>query len=104
MIRRLPPPDKHDDTKQVNLDGREYDLTYLWNARSGRWWFRLDDDEGQICYLPLCAGFPLLLSVTGTRRPPGELFVIDLEAIGGDPSLRDWERFAVVYDDQVVSS
>lgn len=59
----------------------------------------MDDAEGMITRLPVCEGYPLLTSVTGTRRPPGELFVFDSQDDGGEPQLQDWDRYDIVYDD-----
>ena len=97
-ILRLTTPQLHGDTYTSTLDGSDYEIQWRWNSRSSRWWMRLSDDDGQICYIPAVAGFPLLRSVTGTRRPPGEIIVRDLLDQDREPGLRDFSTdFAVLY-------
>jgi len=100
MIYSLPAPTQHGDSYRVTLSGSEYQIDWSWNTRSGRWWIDLSDDEGFIARVPAVAGFQILLSVTGDRRPPGDLFVIDLADFGRDPGLRDFGAdFAFAYYD-----
>lgn len=96
--RSLPGPSRHNDSYRVTLDGSVYTVEWSWNARSDRWWIRLSDDDGQIVYLPAVEGFPLLRSVTGTRRPAGELVVIDTLDEHREPGLRDFPTdFELLY-------
>lgn len=98
-LRYLAAPVRHGDVYRVTLDGEDYTLEWRWNERSSRWWLSLSDDIGMITYMPVVAGFPLLRSVTGTRRPPGELYVLDLAERGREPPFAWTDDFVMVYDD-----
>ena len=98
-IHYLATPIRHGDVHRTTLDGVDYTLEWRWNARSSRWWVQLSDDTGVIAYVPIVAGFPMIRSVTGTRRPPGELFVVDLTENGREPSFAWGDDFVFVYDD-----
>lgn len=97
-LRILTAPERHGDMYRTTLDGSDYEIEWRWNTRSSRWWLRISDTDGQIVYEPAVAGFPLLRSVTGTRRPAGELVIIDVMGQGREPGLRDFvSDFAIVY-------
>ena len=71
-VLELRAPERHGDSYAVTLDESVYEISWSWNARSGRWWMRLSDDDGQIVYIPVVGGLPLLRSVTGGAPPGGE--------------------------------
>ena len=93
----LATPEQHGDEYRTTLDGRDYELAWSWNQRSSRWWLRLSSSEGHIAYIPAVTGFPLLKSVSGTARPPGELLVLDPTGEAREPGLRNFADFAFVY-------
>ena len=97
-LRTLTAPGQHGDTSRVTLDRAVYELEWLWNERSSRWWLRLSDDDGQIAYFPIVEGYMLLRSVTGARRPPGELLVLDVLEADREPGLRNFNTdFLLLY-------
>jgi hypothetical protein len=74
--------------QRTALDGRDYLLTVTLNQREGKWYVDLADQNGDpILYgIKLVVGWPLLRTVTDERRPPGELFVVQLGS--DDPGFR----------------
>lgn len=85
------------------LDGTEYQLTFDWIGRLGRWCLHLADGDG----VPIRTGAILnaggrpLRGLVDARRPPGELLVVDRTGrLDADPGLDDLgSRFALVYAD-----
>jgi len=88
-------------TQRTALDGRDYVLAFRWNQRAGAWTLDLADQDGAAILLgrTLVAGYPLLKGVTDTRRPPGELAVLDAFGLDDlDPAFSDLgTRFVLVY-------
>ena len=99
--------------QRTALDGRDYLLTLVHNQRLGRWFMSIADQDG----VPIAQGlrvvtnYPLLLTVLDRRRPPGEIYAIDLQGsnelpieelnnASRDPGLRELgARFRLVYFD-----
>lgn len=90
-------------TQVTALDGRSYQLTFRWSQRDGHWYLDLADATG----VPIRSGMLLgagalpLKDCLDTRRPPGELVVVDTAgALDVDPGFADLgERFLVAYAD-----
>ncbi len=86
------------------LDGVSFVLTFRWSQRDGRWLLDIADAEGVAVRVgcPLNTGVPLLRGCVSTRRPAGELIVVDSTgANDADPSFADLgdpgARFALMY-------
>lgn len=75
--------------QRTALDGVDYLLTFRWSQRSGCWLLDLADAEGVAIVegLALLGGTPLLLGVTDTRRPAGDLVVVDTAGGDADPAF-----------------
>jgi len=90
-------------TQTTALDGTDYVLSFDWNGRVGLWMLHLRDANGRSIRtgMMLTAGGQLLRGLVDTRRPPGELAVVDRTGRGDtDPGLDDLgARFALVYID-----
>lgn len=88
-------------TQQTPLEGRYYQLTFDWHARTGVWKLDLADADGT----PIRSGIALLLNVSllaglvDPRRPPGALVVVDTTgAEDADPGFDTLGgRFKLVY-------
>lgn len=63
----------------TTLDGRDYILTFRYNAREDRWYIDLadQDDVEIVSGLKLVCAHDLLLRIVDERRPPGRLMVHD---------------------------
>lgn len=75
----------------VELDGVDYRMRLLWNARVGRWYLWLYTMEGApvVAGQKLVADIPLLSHRRGPDLPPGSLWCVDMTGRGIDPGLRD---------------
>lgn len=79
-------------TQRTELDGREYHLSFQWNARTGHWSLSVADQDGDpiASGLVLVAGMDLLAGSIDARRPAGALVVIDrLGQYDLDPGFSD---------------
>jgi len=90
-------------TQTTALDGREYQLTFDWLQRMGRWCLHLADSRGAAIRTGIILqtdALPLR-GVVDVRRPPGELVVYDSRGIGDlDPGFGDLgTRFQLLYVD-----
>lgn len=90
--------------QRTALDGRDYLLTFRWSQREGVWRLDLADLDGVaiVSGLVLVVGVSLLRGVVDTRRPAGELVVIDTSgAQDRDPGFDDLgapgARFVLAY-------
>lgn len=86
------------------LDGVSYVLTFRWIQREGHWLLDVADAEGVAIRsgLALVAGQPLLRGVIDTRRPAGELVVVDTSGANDvDPGFAEiggpGARFVLMY-------
>lgn len=72
---------------RVPLDGRDYRLYFDWNDRNARWYLTLStiDDELLRSGILVLSNWPLLRTVRDSRKPPGQLFAIDLSSSNGMP-------------------
>jgi len=92
-----------DYTLRTRLDGREYNLRFLWNQREGRWYLNISDDSDTpiVSGQKLVCNWPLLRFYQYDKRvPPGDLRVISLSADGSPPGWEDLEigrRCQLVY-------
>lgn len=90
-------------TQVTALDGRSYQITFRWSQRDGHWYLDLADATGSPIRsgMLLGAGARLLTGCLDTRRPPGELVVVDTAGtLDVDPGFADLgERFLVAYAD-----
>lgn len=90
--------------QRTSLAGRDYQLTFDWDTRTGHWSLTLADQDG----VPIAEGivlvtaWRLLHTVIDPRRPPGELVVVDAQGRNDlDPGFADLgaARFQLVYFD-----
>ncbi|MBK6532609.1 MAG: hypothetical protein IPN17_28235 [Deltaproteobacteria bacterium] len=90
-------------TQTSALDGVNFVLTFDWNQRMGRWALSLADSRGVAIRsgMILNVDVPLLRGVVDTRRPRGELVVMDASGVGDlDPGFSDLgSRFLLLYLD-----
>lgn len=101
MSQVVPTSIELSDYRQVtSLDGRDYVLRFIHNAREDRWYVQISDQDGDpIVSTKVVAEIDLLQRVTDPRRPPGKLVARDLSAtdpsdtqpkiLSEDPGLRD---------------
>lgn len=83
----------------VELDGSEYNLDFLWNERDEHWYFTLSDSEGDIIVagVKIVVDWNLLRKCADARKPPGELIAIDTNE-EGDPSRYEFgNRVQLIY-------
>jgi len=75
----------------VDLDGIDYQITFLFNEREGFWYFDLADTEGNKIRsgVKCVVNFPLLRLLKSLGRPPGELLVLNTQTVPTDPGLAD---------------
>jgi hypothetical protein len=87
--------------QQTALDGTVFQLTFDWNGRDGHWRFSIADVQGVAIRsgVVLVTDASLLQGVTDTRRPAGEIVVVDMTGVGDlDPGFSDLDvRFMLVY-------
>lgn len=85
----------------VDLDGKAYQLSFMWNGRESLWHLGIATAAGAVVLLglPLAVDFPLLFSMRSNKAlPPGEFIVVDLEGSGGSPGRDNLgTRFEVLY-------
>lgn len=94
-------------TQIVTLDGEQYGLRFLWNARAERWFLSVSDAEGLplITGRKLCSDRPWAAHETLATAPPGKLWVYATGGGDADPGLRDLgERVAMMYVDKAGSA
>lgn len=87
-------------TQRTALDGRDYQLTLDWSQREGKWRLDLADQDGVAIRsgIALVVNWQLLAGVTDTRRPPGELVLVDTMGRAEDPGFADLgSRFVLLY-------
>ena len=88
-------------SQRTALDGRDYLLTFDWCQRDGRWRLDVADADG----VAIVSGVTLvtrghpLAGVIDTRRPAGDLVVVDATGANDlDPGFADLgARFRLVY-------
>lgn len=89
--------------QRTSLDGVDFLLAFAWSQRDGHWRLDvLDADQGAIVSgRKLVTGEPLLRGVTDSRRPVGELVVVDTTGVNDlDPGFLDLgARFVLAYAD-----
>ena len=89
-------------TQRTTLDGRDYQLTFQWNGRMGRWTFALADQDGDPIRsgMVLTTNWPLLRGLQDDRAPTGVLAVIDMQERAEDPGFKDLgDRHLLMYFD-----
>ena len=90
-------------TQRTALGGVDYLLTFVWSQREGHWLLTLSDADGSAIASGLClvTAAYLLTRVVDSRRPPGELLVVDTSGANDvDPAFEDLgDRFALLYLD-----
>ena len=88
-------------SQRTALDGRDYVLTFDWCQRDGHWRLDIADADG----VAIVSGVTLvtrghpLAGVIDTRRPAGDLVVVDATGANDlDPGFADLgARFRLVY-------
>ena len=87
--------------QRTALDGRDYTLAFRWNQRDGHWYLDLATSLGVAIRsgMMLATSMPLLVGLTGTTRPAGELIIVDTTgAVDVDPGFSDLgSRFVLMY-------
>lgn len=70
-------------TQTTALDGREYQLTFRWSQRSGRWSLDLADQDGAaiVTGRVLAPSLRLLRGVRDSRRPSGDIVLVDQRSV-----------------------
>lgn len=85
-------PGRPDYSMRTRLDGRNYQLRFLWNMREERWYFDIisDADELLAAGIKIIANRPLIRFYQwDVRLPPGEFRAVDLSTNGSPPGLFD---------------
>lgn len=77
-------------TQRTTLAARDYELTFRWSQRAGRWSIDIADQDGDpiASGRVLVPGISILRGVRDARRPPGEIVLVDTQA-GGTVALDD---------------
>ncbi len=88
-------------TQRTALDGRDYQLSFAWNQRTGHWTLDLADQDGVAIRtgMTLVTNWQLLRGCIDTRAPTGVLIVVDTQAKNDlDPGFADLgDRFQLLY-------
>jgi hypothetical protein len=90
MIRTLQIPDSsHNFTISTTFDGVAYSILFTWNARVGRWFYRLLKSDGTEVHgdRKLVADIPLHNYLVDDDLPAGSLW--SMTQSKSDPGLRD---------------
>jgi hypothetical protein len=76
---------------EVELDGRSFVLTLLWNGRDSSWYLDIADDSSTplLSGRKLVLGAPLLSRFSDARLPPGELILVDTTGKDAEAGLED---------------
>lgn len=76
-------------TLEVDLDGADFQVQLDWNERDSAWYFTLRDSEGEdiVGSQRVASGWPMLRRVVDSRRPAGELVLVDIEGEGAEPTM-----------------
>jgi hypothetical protein len=94
----------NDFAETIALDGKTFRLLFSWSLRTNSWYidvFAVDQNgvpQSVINGARLSPWWPVLASVPGTARPPGELVLWDTLDIGEDPTHGNLgTRYLLVY-------
>lgn len=73
----------------VTLEGRDYQLDFVWNTRESFWYMSIKDEEGNHIRSGLKAvcNFPVTRLWKDAERPPGQFIFLDTRDIPVDPDL-----------------
>lgn len=101
MARKIPvTSDQPLYQQNTTLDGRDYILTFAYNARDFSWYLDIADQDA----VPISSGirivvdWDLLKRCVDARRPPGILVANDLSGAGIDPGKDDFgTRVELIY-------
>jgi hypothetical protein len=90
----VPANDRSNQTFIVDLDGEDFIIDLLWNARAGRWFMTLSNYAGAAIAtgIKLCADMPWVAHGSYQLQPAGQLWVIGSTSSGDDPGLKDLGR------------
>jgi hypothetical protein len=77
---------------QVQLDGVEFTLRFVWQDRDENWYLDVSDAAGNPIWMGqrIATGAPLLFQCVNPNRPLGELVAIDSLDEDKDPELDDF--------------
>lgn len=87
-------------TFEIDLDGRTFGFEFLWNGRSGAWYFTVSDAVGTVLLAgrKVVLGFPLLNRFRDPRLPAGDLGAIDTSGQDLEAGLNDLgKRVKILY-------
>ena len=90
---------------RVTLEQSVYELRLVHNAREDRWYLDIRDAEGSPIRLglKLISQWPVTARIADSRRPPGEILVLDTTGQDYDGGLNDLlERLAFVYEESAA--
>lgn len=79
-------------TQRTTLDGRDYQLSFDWSSRDGHWIMSIADQDASPIKsgIKLVSTWPLLgVALLDSRRPAGELWILDTQGQGVDPGFSD---------------
>lgn len=97
------PNGEADWTQRTALGGVDFLLRLRWSQREGHWLLTVSDADGVAIAsgVVLVVGVYLLRRVVDSRRPAGELLVVDVSGANDvDPAFTDLgDRFALLYLD-----
>ena len=102
-VRVIPTEAYPETTQQCDLDGRTYSFRFKWNQRAACWHLDLATSDGTpiATGVKLVTAFPLLRRVVVDGRPPGELFLLDMQDREGRPTLEEFgSRYVLHYVEQ----
>lgn len=87
-------------TQRTSMDGVTFQLDVKWNERESAWYISFADADGVLIRsgVRMVVDWPLLRQVADARRPPGELYLIDLDGTGAEAALDDLDvRVQLIY-------
>lgn len=75
----------------AELDGVTYGFEFLWGYRDSKWYFSVNDAEGEpiVSHRKAVVSFPLLARFKREDLPPGALLLQDTAGGSEDPALDD---------------
>ena len=68
-------------TQRTTIASRDYELTFRWSQRAGRWSLDIADQDGDLIAAGrvLVPGISVLRGVRDARRPEGEIVLVDTQ-------------------------
>lgn len=73
-------------SQQVELDGELYTFTFSYNSRADSWSLDIGEERDVIQGVRLTGGIDIMKQYHHLDVPPGELWCVDLDGLGREPT------------------